>query len=77
MQRMGLGGRLTYRKMNGMYSFTLTKGYGNVSVGEKKFTNTDMRYTIEYFTEMAIKLHNIINPGDVKQVGKVRLTNSQ
>ena len=72
LQKMGLGGRLTYRKISGKYAFMLTK-----EMSPKSFTNKDMRYTIEYFMEMSIKLHNIMNPGDMKTVGKVRLTNSQ
>ena len=42
----------------------------------EKFSKTELRHGIEYFMEMSIKLHNIINTTDVRRVDKIRLTNS-
>lgn len=71
LQKMGLGGKLTFRNMNGKYAFTLSK-----QMDPEKFSKTSLRHGIEYFMEMSIKLHNIINSTDLKKVDKVRLTNS-
>ncbi len=71
LQRIGVGGRLTCRKMNGKYVFSLTK-----QVDPELFCKNSFRHGIEYFVEMSIKLHNIINPADVRTLEKVRLTNS-
>jgi hypothetical protein len=71
LQRIGVGGRLTFRNLNGKYAFSLTK-----QVDPELFCKNSFRHGIEYFVEMSIKLHNIINPADVRTLGKVRLTNS-
>jgi len=39
-----------------------------------KVVFTNIRHSIEYFLEMSIKLHNIVNVTDVKSVEKIRLT---
>ena len=70
LQRIGAGGRLTFRHMNGKYVFSLTK-----HVDPELFCKNSFRHGIEYFVEMSIKLHNIINPADVRTLEKVRLTN--
>jgi hypothetical protein len=71
LRRTGVGGRLTFRKMNGKYVFSLTK-----QVQPEQFCKNSFRHGIEYFIEMSIKLHNIINVDDVRPLEKVRLTNS-
>lgn len=71
LQKIGVGGRLTFRKINGKYVFSLTK-----KVDPELFCKSSFRHGIEYFVEMSIKLHNIINTDDVKTLEKVRLTNS-
>jgi hypothetical protein len=71
LQRTGVGGRLTFRKINGRYVFSLTK-----QVQPEQFCKNSFRHGIEYFVEMSIKLHNIINAADVRPLEKVRLTNS-
>lgn len=71
LQRIGVGGRLTFRNMNGKYVFSLTK-----QMDPELFCKNSFRHGIEYFVEMSIKLHNIINPADVRTLEKVRLTNS-
>eukprot|EP00571_Detonula_confervacea_P001980 CAMPEP_0172319808 /NCGR_PEP_ID=MMETSP1058-20130122/38775_1 /TAXON_ID=83371 /ORGANISM="Detonula confervacea, Strain CCMP 353" /LENGTH=593 /DNA_ID=CAMNT_0013034935 /DNA_START=111 /DNA_END=1892 /DNA_ORIENTATION=+ len=71
LQKMGLDGKLTYRNINGKNVFTLTK-----KMDLEKFSKTSLRHSIEYFLEMTIKLHNIINTTDVIKVVKVRLTNT-
>jgi len=70
-QKMGLGGKLTFRNMNRKYAFTLTQ-----KMDPETFSKTNMRHCVEYFMEMSIKLHNIININDVRRVDKVRLTHS-
>ena len=70
LQRIGAGGRLTFRHMNGKYVFSLTK-----HMDPELFCKNSFRHGIEYFVEMSIKLHNIINPADVRTLEKVRLTN--
>mmetsp|Transcript_24504 Transcript_24504/g.43959 ORF Transcript_24504/g.43959 Transcript_24504/m.43959 type:complete len:632 (+) Transcript_24504:45-1940(+) len=71
LQKIGLGGRLTFRNMNRKHAFMLTK-----KMDPEKFSKTELRHGIEYFMEMSIKLHNIINTTDVRRVDKIRLTNS-
>lgn len=71
LQKIGVGGRLTFRKMNHKYAFSLTK-----TVDPELFCKNIFRHGIENFVEMSIKLHNIINTDDVKRLEKVRLTNS-
>jgi hypothetical protein len=71
LQKIGVGGRLTFRKMNDKYAFSLTK-----TVDPELFCKNIFRHGIENFVEMSIKLHNIINTDDVKRLEKVRLTNS-
>jgi hypothetical protein len=55
--------------MNGKYAFTMTK-----LADPKHFNKKGLRHGIEYFMEMSIKLHNLINPMDMKKVDRVRLT---
>ena len=71
LQKMGLGGKLTFRNMNGKHAFTLTK-----KMDPEQFSKTSLRHAIEYFMEMSIKLHNIINTNDIKRVDKVRLVHN-
>ncbi len=71
MQKLGLGGKLTFRNMNGKYAFTYTK-----PMDPERFSKTILRHGIEYFMEMSFKLHNTINIGDVLKVDKIRLSNS-
>ena len=71
LQKIGLGGKLTFRNMNGKYAFTFTK-----SMDPLCFSKVELRHGIEYFMEMSIKIHNIIHTMDVRKVpgaGKVRL----
>jgi hypothetical protein len=70
LQRTGVGGRLTFRKMKGRYVFSLTK-----QLQPEQFCRNLFRHGIEYFVEMTIKLHNIIHADDVRPLEKVRLTN--
>lgn len=63
LHKIGLGGsKLTYRNINGKYAFTLTK-----KIDPEKFSKTLLRHGIEYFMEMSIKLHNIINNADARR----------
>ncbi|KAL3805154.1 hypothetical protein HJC23_003382 [Cyclotella cryptica] len=71
LQEVGLGGKLTFRNVNGKFTFTLSK-----NMEPEDFKPRVFRYSIEYFLEFAIKLHNIINIHDLKTVGKVRLSAS-
>jgi len=71
LQKIGVDGRLTFRKMNGKHAFSLTK-----TVDPELFCKNIFRHSIENFVEMSIKVHNIINTDDVKRLEKVRLTNS-
>jgi len=80
IQEMGLGGTLSFRNMSGVskskpggeYVFKLTKGLGLDK--PNKVVTTNIRHSIEYFLEMSIKLHNIINVTDQKKLAdKVRL----
>lgn len=70
-REMGLDGKLTFRNVSGKFAFTLTQ-----KMDPEKFSKTLVRHGIEYFVEMSIKLHNIINSTDTKKVGKVRLVES-
>lgn len=67
LQEIGLGGKLTFR----FPTFALSK-----SMDPEEFKPRVFRYSIEYFLEFAIKLHNILNVNDLKSVGKVRLSAS-
>lgn len=72
LQQMGSGGKLTFRNLSGKYAFTLTK---SIDVDKpNKIVFTSIRHSIEYFLEISIKIHNIINVTDVKSVEKIRLT---
>ncbi|KAL7519010.1 hypothetical protein ACHAWX_003809 [Stephanocyclus meneghinianus] len=71
LQEVGLGGKLTFRNVNGKFTFSLSK-----NMEPEDFKARVFRYSIEYFLEFAIKLHNIINVNDLKTVGKVRLSAS-
>lgn len=69
LYKVDTGCRLTFRNMNGKYAFTLTK-----KADPEHFNKKELRHGIEYFMEMSIKLHNLINPMDMKKVDRVRLT---
>jgi len=69
LQEVGLGGKLTFRNVNSKFTFCLSK-----NMEPEDFKARVFRYSIEYFLEFAIKLHNIINVSDLKTVGKVRLS---
>ena len=69
LHKVDTGCRLTFRNMNGKYAFTLTK-----KADPEHFNKKGLRHGIEYFMEMSIKLHNLINPMDMKKVDRVRLT---
>ncbi len=69
LHKVDTGCRLTFRNMNGKYAFTLTK-----KADPEHFNKKELRHGIEYFMEMSIKLHNLINPMDMKKVDRVRLT---
>lgn len=69
LQEVGLGGKLVFRKDGGSFTFSLNK-----SIEPEDFKSRTFRYSIEYFLEFAIKLHNVINVNDLKTVGKVRLS---
>jgi curved DNA-binding protein CbpA len=69
LQEIGLGGKLTFRNANGTFTFSFNK-----NMEPEEFKSRTLRYSIEYFLEFAIKLHNIINVNDLKTVGKVRLS---
>lgn len=69
LQEIGLGGKLTFRNVSGSFTFSFTK-----NLEPEDYKSRTLRYSIEYFLEFAIKLHNIINVNDLKTVGKVRLT---
>lgn len=71
LHKVDTGCRLTFRNMNGKYAFTLTK-----KADPGQFNKKGLRHGIEYFIEMSIKLHNLINPMDMKKVDRVRLTTS-
>jgi hypothetical protein len=71
LHKVDTGCRLTFRNMNGKYAFTLTK-----KADPGQFNKKGLRHGIEYFIEMSIKLHNLINPMDMKKVERVRLTTS-
>ncbi|KAL9178725.1 hypothetical protein ACHAXT_003856 [Thalassiosira profunda] len=73
LQQMGLGEcRLTFRKANAKHAFTLTQ-----KMSAEGFSKTKLCHAIEYFVEMTIKLHNVINTSDAKKAGKVRLTSAE
>ncbi|KAL7428685.1 hypothetical protein ACHAXH_001996 [Discostella pseudostelligera] len=69
LHKVDTGCRVTFRNMNGKYAFTMTK-----LADPKHFNKKGLRHGIEYFMEMSIKLHNLINPMDMKKVDRVRLT---
>ena len=69
LQEMGIGGKLTFRNIKGSFTFTYVK-----EMDTEKFRTRDFRHSLEYFLEMAIKLHNVINVNDIKKVDKIRLT---
>jgi len=69
LQEMGLGGKLTFRNTKGTFVFSFDK-----KIEPENFKSRTFRYSVEYFLEFAIKLHNIINVTDLKTVGKVRLS---
>lgn len=69
LHEMGLGGKLTFRNTNGTFVFSFDK-----KIEPENFKSRTFRYSVEYFLEFAIKLHNIINVTDLKTVGKVRLS---
>ncbi|KAL3760525.1 hypothetical protein ACHAWU_001860 [Discostella pseudostelligera] len=69
LHKVDTGCRVTFRNMNGKYAFTMTK-----IADPKHFNKKGLRHGIEYFMEMSIKLHNLINPMDMKKVDRVRLT---
>ncbi|KAL3774682.1 hypothetical protein ACHAWO_002545 [Cyclotella atomus] len=68
-QEVGLGGKLIFKKVGGTFTFSLNK-----SMKPEEFKSRTFRYSVEYFLEFALKLHNIINVNDLKTVGKVRLS---
>jgi hypothetical protein len=53
---------------------------GNKTVFSLRGSEKDMlrcevfQRTLEYFVEMSIKLHNLLNPGEIKSCENVRLT---
>jgi hypothetical protein len=71
LQEIGLGGKLTFRNIKGKFAFTLT-----LEMKPEKFCKKDLKHSMEYYLEMSIKLHNIINVTDQKKVDKVRLQDS-
>ena len=71
LQEIGLGGKLTFRSIKGKFTFMLSR-----DIDPDKFSRRELRHSIEYFLEMSIKLHNIINVNDLKKICKVRLANN-
>jgi len=69
LQEIGVGGKLTFRNINGTFVFAFNK-----NMEHEEFKSRTFRYSIEYFLEFAIKLHNVINVTNMKAVGKVRLS---
>ena len=68
LQALGLGGKLTFRSTNRKHMFVLA-----TKMNPDKFRNIELQHVIEYFVEMSIELHNIINTTDAKRVEKVQL----
>lgn len=72
LQEIGLGGKLTFRNSKGSYNFALA----SKDMDPGKFSRREFRHCMEYFLEMSIKLHNIINIHDVKRFEKIRLAHN-
>ena len=71
LQEVGIGGQLTFRNIEGKFAFTLTR-----EMKPESFCKRDLKHVIEYYLEMSIKLHNVINVTNQKKVEKVRLQDS-
>lgn len=71
LQEVGIGGQLTFRNINGKFAFTLTR-----EMKPENFFKRDLKHIIEYYLEISIKLHNVINVTNQKKVEKVRLQDS-